>query len=432
MNRVAGVAKPVVGILPSTDPLRRSTNGKQYFSVELLVGDDKDPQLLLPFCQYHPCRELSIDNYIATLGLQFQIRVRLARPRQEGALYGARVYIDKGAADRYTVYQRWGSSAPSSRDEENCTIDTAEADHYFWFPVGETEHVIKGFFKSATESRSFVFAKPSRKRKSDDVNFLKELEQLGIIRIAFSSVVETIDRTGQPLVVMNPKRANVDEKLDYKIKIVAAPGKTVRDGVESTEEAVLSNEVIFERRLVYNTFEGLTTLHALQFHTHKTDFYKGMPLNVLLQKSVRLQAIIAFFRRVGENRVDLSTATRLHQASEGEAITAPVHNLDAFARVEDIVHYICRSVSPAASYIICNGKEKKGNYGEKEFQCVGLSEEKGLQDYADKERGLVRFFAQEPGTFDLVLDSIDTTRKPSKNYKVRFTVMSLDSDSDDD
>jgi hypothetical protein len=44
----------------------------------------------------------------------------------------------------------------------------------------------------------------------------------------------------------------------------------------------------------------------------------------------------------------------------------------------------------------------------------------------------VRFFAQEPGTFDLVLDSIDTTRKPSKNYKVRFTVMSLDSDSDDD
>jgi hypothetical protein len=121
MGRVAEDVKPVVGILPPTEPLRRSTNGKQFSSVKLLVSNnDKDPQLvLLPFCQDHPCHELSIDKYIVTPGLQFQICVRLARPCQEGALYGVRVYIDKGAAGRDTVYQCWGSSKPSSRDKED-------------------------------------------------------------------------------------------------------------------------------------------------------------------------------------------------------------------------------------------------------------------------------------------------------------------------
>ena len=86
-------AKPAVGFIPQREPLPPPTEGKMYFKVELLVGDDE--QLVLPFKQEHVCHELAIDYYVAMDGLQ----TRQASPGR-GALYGARVYIDSGDADR--------------------------------------------------------------------------------------------------------------------------------------------------------------------------------------------------------------------------------------------------------------------------------------------------------------------------------------------
>lgn len=430
--------KPVVGHVPVSEPLRPSTVGKDYFKVELLVG--KDEQVLLPFFQDPVCRELSIDYYTGLLGLPFAVRVSLTKPRTEGTLYGARVYIDSGKAGREVVYKKWAEADESGdvkAEHPNETVDTAKADHYFWIPAGKTEHTIRGFYKSPRLCHAFKFGDPrSNKRGLNSDMLVGEdgiVDSIGTIRIAFSSVEKF-----QPFQLKRsepPPRPQAVESVETKPRLTAKPGRVVKDGYEPPpdgEEAVLEEKVIFERRIVYNSYEGFKVRHFLERYLHTVDFYKGMPLKVFTQGNVRKQAIQAFVKQINSARIDKSNADRIQQANQGEPVI--IHSSDAndFVRVEDIVHFICKSVSPAASYIICTGKEKQGNYGERQVQRFGFSLEDGLQDYAVKERELVSFFKAEPGCYDIELDGYDETRQPRENYKVKFAVFVIDSDSDSD
>lgn len=117
-------------------------------------------------------------------------------------------------------------------------------------------------------------------------------------------------------------------------------------------------------------------------------------------------------------------------------------NTNDFVRVEDLVHFLCQNLSPAASYSICTGCRKQGEYGEVTVQRIlvqpknnaRLAQEisgKQLVDYADKERGLVDFFKSEPGVYDLELVGVTPDKLPKENYQVRLAVVDL-LDSDDE
>ena len=332
--------------------------------------------------------------------------------------------------DRDTAYHKCGISSleATTHHDENGKVDRAEFDHYFWINAGDAEHVIRGFYKSPTESKLFVFEEPTRKRgrerdEGDDVEAMEVLHSTGVIRISFARV-ERFD-TRQTGLKCSPQQATIDGRINQKIKLTAKPGKVVKDGVYSSKCAVLSKEVIFERRIVYNTFGGFSGRNTFSKYVNQIDFYKGMPLPTFLQKPIRMQAILAFFRWVVRSRFDSAEQTRLQDLAT-EGVGAPQGSPNEWVRVEDIVHSTCRNLSPAASYTVCAGREQPGNYGEKDVQRLGYTRAQGLQDYFDKETGLVSFFMAEPGIFDIEIDGIDESKRPKENYKVKFSVVELD------
>ena len=391
---------------------------------------------------------------MATPGLAFAIQVKLARPCTEGALYGARVYIDSGLASHKTVYERW-SEEPSGDD----SVDTAAADHYFWINPGVTDYIIEGFYKSTTESQRFEFAEPARKDASteledasirdqletkgielqhvedaeparkkarvsliEDVSIGDMLETIGVIRIVFCRV-ETFRRS-QTSLSASPQQVSVDPRVEHKIKMSAKPGNIIKDGCGVGDRyAVLSNEIVHERRIVYNSFEGFSALATFNKHTHKVDFYKSMPLEALFNKIIRLRGIMTFCRKLNDARVDLIDSERFQQAAL--PTTSVFGSANDFVRVEDMVHLICESLSPAGSYIMCTGGAKKCNYGEVTVQRTNATVVQRKQDFVAKERGLVAFFKSEPGKFELELHSVNHNRDPSENFQVRFAVVDL-------
>ena len=439
--------KPQVGPIPRTQPLPNVSWGKNFFKVELLVGENgtgsssNDHQLMLPFQQTHvKDAPLSLDYYVATPGLSFSIRCRLARPSREGALYGARVYIDSGLAGKDNVYRHWSNHwhsewAGGGDDDE---VDRSTADHYFWMNPGQQEHIIEGFYRSYNESNKFVFAEPSRKRTVDGdpaIDFFSELDTVGVIRIMFCQVDSFQESfNSRHNKVFRPSQVVVDRNIDKKIQMSVKPGRVVNDGGQIAEqEAVLSKEIVYERRLIYNTFGGFSARQVTAQYSSRSVFYRGMPLKALLTENVRFQGIMAFFREVSSERMNLSTEQRLidistssEQAghcdtqSEDQRTVAETTQASTndFVRVEDLVHHISKSLSPAGSYILCTGKNHRGgkrnavlDYGEKYVQRQGAELDLKLQDFAHKERGLVAFFMNQPGVYDLELDGIEPTSK---------------------
>lgn len=436
--------KPEVGHIPLSQPLLPPTAGKNFFKVELLVGQEgrDDHQLLLPFLQEHKLSTVGIDRYVATPGLTFSIRVTLERPSTRGTMYGARVYVDSTFVDNEQVFTRW-SDDENCEDSEDSDVDTSKADHYFWIPEGESVHVIEGFYKSPAESQRFVFSEPSRKRKhrGEKINCAtggnSDVNKVGVIRIVFCKVADIHNLTREEMNQLNklPQQASIDERLDAKIKLGAKPGRTFQDGCAfDSSELVLSNNIMYERRIVYNAFEGYCG--RLDKYTHQDEFYKGMPLNVLLSHGVRSKAILAFHRTVSTRRVHLWQQESIQKIGQVDT-SAPGNEAytNDFVRVEDIVHFICQSLSPAASFIVCTGKEKVHgsvrNYGEKHVQNQGACTAEKKMDFQKKEAGLVDFFQSQPGTFELEFDGIDQTMFNERNYKVRLVVLELSSDDED-
>ena len=113
---------------------------------------------MLPFKQEHHSPYLSMNYYVGSPGLRFELRIQLARPVTEGALIGGRVYIDNGKeALKRNIFHKWWNEDDNpegcSVDKNNDNADTATADHFFWFEPGESTHTISGFYQSSSQSR---------------------------------------------------------------------------------------------------------------------------------------------------------------------------------------------------------------------------------------------------------------------------------------
>ena len=456
--------KPRVGEIPEAEPLQHVSLGKNYFKVELLVGkhntrggkSSSGYQLMKPFQQTSTAGEpLSIDYYVATPGLSFIIRCKLARPAKTGALYGARVYIDSGVLnDTKKVFKKWGNPSDADDDdkEEDATdVDFSKADHYFWMMPGQQEHIINGFYRSAGESNRFVFAEPLQKNSADGdlvVNFEEEINKVGTIRVVFCCVDS--DSSGK---IRNlncqrkPQQVTIDKKLDEKIKMSTKPGIIIKDGcIPSKFVTILEKDIVYERRLIYNTYEGFSARKTTNQYSNSGGFYKGMPLKCFLEQRlmIRFQGIITFFRevaaaRIGQAsriRIDLTTEQRIDDTQA--ARNAPQVLINDWVCVEDLVHHVSKSLSPAASYMLCTGMQHHADnnvkdYGEKYVQKQGASEDEQFQDFALKESGLVQFFKINPGVYDLELfRNNQTMYRNTNSYRVKLSVVDLLDSSDEE
>jgi len=266
--------KPQVGPIPDAVQLPPVSLGKNFFKVELVVGEDNGPgarfssryELMKPFHQKTIDGDLlSIDYYVATPGLSFAIRCKLSRPVTVGSLYGARVYIDSGDfRDTDKAFKKWGDPSDSSSKSDNTDTDTNEdidfsqADHYFWLSPGQQEHTIHGFYRSEGESERFVFAEPPPRKRSVDgdsvVNFVHELNKIGTIRVMFCCVDSKASKTIRNKnngVVVKPQQATIDDRCDEKIKMSAKPGSIVKDGCSPSKFVeILEQDILYERRSV--------------------------------------------------------------------------------------------------------------------------------------------------------------------------------------
>jgi hypothetical protein len=437
--------KPRVGEIPEAVPLPHVSLGKNFFKVELLVGRHDGPasdyQLMKPFQQTSKDGDpLSIDHYVATPGLSFVIRCKLARPAKTGALYGARVYIDSGNMKEIRkIYKKWGYPG----DEINDDVDLSEADHYFMMNPGQQEYIINGFYVSPSESQRFVFAEPPRINSIDgdpEVDFEEEINRVGTIRIMFCCVdskpsekIRNIDYHRKP------QQATTNKSYDEKIKMSTKPGNIIQDGCSSSKRKdILDRDILYERRLIYNTYGGFSARRTTNQYSNSGVFYKGMPLKCFLeQHEVRFQGVITFFRevaalRIGQAsdiRIDLTTEQRIDDTQA--ARNAPQVLTNDWVCVEDIVHHVSKSLSPAASYILCTGmqhhaKNDVNDYGEKYVQKQGASEDEQFQDFAEKESGLVQFFKNNPGVYNLELyRNNQAMYRNTKSYRVKLAVVDL-------
>lgn len=463
--------KPQMGQIPEPEPLQNVSVGKNYFKVELLVGkhnsnrndDDDDDhdgistsgyQLMKPFHQSSTTGEpLSIDYYVATPGLSFIIRCKLARPIKAGALYGARVYIDSAKLkETRQVFKKWGHPGDQNGDDDETDVDLSVADHYFWMTPGQQEHTIHGFYRSPDESQRFVFAEPPRKKTVDGDNSVlqadDELNKIGTIRVVFCCVDSNSSGKVRNLNhCCKPKQVTIDEKLDQKIKMSTKPGIIIKDGCSLTTSDIvpnLKNEIVYERRLIYNTYEGFSARRTTHQYSIRGGFYKGMPLKCFRQpyQIVRFQGIKTFLQEVRDRRIDLTTEQRIdgtQAAGRNPPPQAPQVLTNDWVCVEDLVHHISKSLSPAASYILSTGVQHQNadngvkNYGEKYVQKQGASKDEQFQNFAEKENGLVQFFQKHPGVYDLELFRKNQNKYKNKNsYRVKLSVIELLDSSDEE
>ena len=456
---------------PKDDPKKNlfmSREGKAaYFKVELLLGNQSNRRKMLPFqMRSEEDGDLSTASYVAPIGEAFAIRIKLARPRSEGSLYGGKVYIDTpcchdGCGDDCTHVKSKGSGRLPRQLK-------SEPDHFFWIGPGETEYIIDGFYSSRRSSQQFIFSEPPKSLdlgpsiEDEDLmtrnaRLMRAWRSIGGIRIAFTTVEGYKDRSEGEQRFQKPRQAGIDldAHMDRKGKqLSAAPGEQIVDSFPASSlcrEAILSDETTFEKRLLYNTFSGYKAAQETQRHVYNHELYRALPLAVLHQADVRDQAIMTFVIKVPKDRMEVHFNARLEASfnrsrpispaaageSSQEERTIGGDNTfgdpEAWISVSDVVKCMCEYLSPAGSYIICTGSDRKAekgtekNYGEQIVQKVtGVNDAERMLDFAHKQRKLWEYMRDSPGQYDVSGTKIG-------DYKCRRAVVDLcDSDSDYD
>ena len=450
-----------------------SREGKNaFFRVELLIGPPGERVRMAPFSEVQ--REdgaLSIDSYVATEGQPFALRIKIARPRSDNAAYGGRVYIDAPCkCKHHDTSERLGERHICGRQNAVVKQLNDGMDHFFWIGPGETEYIIEGFYKNQAESQQFVFAKPAQKLdlaagvEGDDElqneRLMNIWRSIGGIRIAFS-LLERWKHRGDD-VSFKPKQAAIDADAFIERKgkeLSAQPGDLVLDNVPETErEAVLSDEIVFEKRIDYNTFCGYKASQAMMKYTNTKTLYKGLPVDILKQEDVQRQCINMYMTQVPleqmrnkfhdslEDAFNKTHSEAGQSSSEGAAAVLPAaasasgqssSKPGKWVRVTDIVDTICDDLSPAGSYLICTGQyhvdEETGirNYGETIVQNSEATREERRADYEIKVKRLTHFFTKNPHVYDSQDYGADEETGRIR-YEVCKAVVDLTANSDDE
>ena len=450
-----------------------SREGKNaFFRVELLIGPPGERVRMAPFSEVQ--REdgaLSIDSYVATEGQPFALRIKIARPRSDNAAYGGRVYIDAPCkCKHHDTSERLGERHICGRQNAVVKQLNDGMDHFFWIGPGETEYIIEGFYKNQAESQQFVFAKPAQKLdlaagvEGDDElqneRLMNIWRSIGGIRIAFS-LLERWKHRGDD-VSFKPKQAAIDADAFIERKgkeLSAQPGDLVLDNVPETErEAVLSDEIVFEKRIDYNTFCGYKASQAMMKYTNTKTLYKGLPVDILKQEDVQRQCINMYMTQIPleqmrnkfhdslEDAFNKTHSEAGQSSSEGAADVLPAaasasgqssSKPGKWVRVTDIVDTICDDLSPAGSYLICTGQyhvdEETGirNYGETIVQNSEATREERRADYEIKVKRLTHFFTKNPHVYDSQDYGADEETGRIR-YEVCKAVVDLTANSDDE
>ena len=230
---------------------------------------------------------------------------------------------------------------------------------------------------------------------------------------------------------------------------MAKPGDTVIDNVLETErEAVLSDEIVFEKRIDYNTLCGYKASQETRKYFNDTKLYKGLPIVALKQEDVRRQCIDMYLTQISSKLSDDNFFENLkntagQSSSEGAAPAVAAASIQSSGKpdkwwrvqVTDIVDAICEDLSPAGSYLICTGQYHVDgttgirNYGETVLQNFEATSEEKRADYEAKVEGLKRFFAKNPHAYDSQDYGFDEETGRTR-FEVCKTVVDL-TDSDD-
>mmetsp|Transcript_16470 Transcript_16470/g.47300 ORF Transcript_16470/g.47300 Transcript_16470/m.47300 type:complete len:347 (-) Transcript_16470:386-1426(-) len=332
-------------------------------------------------------------------------------------------------------------------------------DHFFWFGPDETEYTIEGFYQNQTKSKQFVFAKPVQERGVaasfiDDREMQKERlpntsKSIGSIRIVFS-LVDRWRKQPKHNSTCCPKQAviNAEAHIDCKGKELSVrPGDTIDDGTPTTErQAILSNDIVFEKRIIFNTFCGYRANKKTMRETNQIIFYQALPLSVLMQGDVRKQCIHMYLVQIPSQQMRAQLENNITEAlhrnhaagqssSEGTTPAAVASvKADEWVRVLDLVRAISRDLSPAGSHLICTGKHHVDqdaieNYGEMVVQNTEATEEERAVDVVHKEKCLASYFTSSPHTYD-IRDYKD--EEGGIRFEVRLPVVNVAGDSDDD
>eukprot|EP00947_MAST-08B_sp_MAST-8B-sp1_P006180 g6180.t1 len=166
----------------------------------------------------------------------------------------------------------------------------------------------------------------------------------------------------------------------------------------------------------------------------------ALPLNIAaptdkdhnLLNMPRMKMVNTFVGWLQQGRYEDVESAAVAANPEGPANIA---RANAYVGVEDLVHFLCDSFSPAVSYAICVGKLHKSESGELNMgeglvqrPRSGTTKQQRQAMFPDKEAGLVKLFTDEPGTYDLKERGKDQRGRVC--YSVRMTIVDLADDSD--
>lgn len=134
------------------------------------------------------------------------------------------------------------------------------------FGPGETEYVVKGFYRDSDTSYPFTFVSPQKRNRGHELSYAEQRElvrSLGCIRIQFARVKKWVNKSkDRPVAFQDAKKRRIDAAADLVdrkgIHVAALPSdRAVLDGASTVDKvAVLKPDVLFECRLFYNDFVG--------------------------------------------------------------------------------------------------------------------------------------------------------------------------------
>ncbi|KAJ8603918.1 hypothetical protein CTAYLR_009723 [Chrysophaeum taylorii] len=404
---------------------------ESYFSAAMVVGEGEEAEVLMrvpvPITSYTEEGEdgesyggVSNAYYCAEKGQRFSIKCSLLRPPPEGVSFGARVYVDSGATN--VAYSRAGLV-----DDPTVVVDTAEFDHYFWFGPNETEYVVRGFYRDSETSFPFIFGSPDETAPGvclGGVHFgestttkttptptpserLEVARSLGAVRIQFTKVKKWLKKKKQ-----RPQQREHDVKKKRRIggaasewadakgaHVAAIPAKITRSTAPNRNPTTRrSSRPTFSSSAASSTTTSPATASK---PPSAAPSFRGLPFQALAQIDVRRRCVDTFIRALQRGQLMIETDQRLVAISQSENVAPSLADAtNSAVPVPSVADAISRTLSPAAAYLVCVGKRKEGNYGEREVQSSRAHPDPAL-DRDAKIDELQAFFTDRPDHYDL-------------------------------
>jgi hypothetical protein len=312
--------------------------------------------------------------YIAVEDMPFEIKCTVRHNSGSNIQYGGEVFVDKGEFPIVSFAESRGQNSGPRGNRSNFVSDSPDLDHIFWFGPGETEYTIHGFFVDPETEQRFSFAAPPKQdiRNEDDPrSFQEHNKKIGWICIRFYQVDQLVDRSQKRprLDSLRPKQGGVvvnatDPSSSEKAKLFAVsvrPGARVRTGPCTLKQACLLNheDPIYESKINYAAMDAMWTLNTEVFASPSA--WGGAPLTAFGRADTRTRCI----RCAMSYCEHAPTRAAPSHLGQGVTVSEASHSREPVAvAVRDVVAAMDTILSRAASYMVCTGVAKPGNYGE--------------------------------------------------------------------